>query len=186
MVSWPSQDAWICSLAAIPDMALGMVHGVVLPRHVPAARVFEIRDEDREMARRILGRGEKEEFLMQRFGFVVARILLAAIFLLSGAGKLVDVEDTSLDIAEIGLPFPALAAVAAGVLELACGLLLILGRKTGWAAAGLLLFMVPVTALFEHPFRGGMGALIDFLKNCAIMGGLLMVVLRETDAMLKK
>ena len=111
-----------------------------------------------------------------------ARLLLAAIFLLSGAGKLLDVPDTAADIAALGLPFPALGAVAAGVLELVCGVLLVLGLKSGWAAAGLLLFMVPVTVLFEHPFRGA-GALIDFLKNCAIMGGLLMVMMREQPAM---
>lgn len=119
---------------------------------------------------------------MERYAYPAARLLLAAIFLFSGIGKLVDVPDTAADIAELGLPFPALGAVLAGVLELVCGVLLLLGRKTGWAAAGLLLFMVPVTALFEHPFRGD-GALIDFLKNCAIMGGLLMVVLREGDIM---
>lgn len=117
-----------------------------------------------------------------RHAYFAARVLLAAIFLLSGAGKLLDVPDTAADIAALDLPFPALAAVAAGVLELVCGVLLVLGCKTGWAAAGLLLFMVPVTLLFEHPFRGGIGALIDFLKNCAIMGGLLMVVLREGEA----
>ena len=118
-----------------------------------------------------------------RCTYPVARVLLAAIFLLSGAGKLLDVPDTAADIAALGLPFPALGAIAAGVLELACGVLLVLGRKTGWAAAGLLLFMVPVTLLFEHPFRGGIGAWYDFLKNLAIMGGLLMVVLREGDVM---
>ena len=74
-----------------------------------------------------------------------------------------------------------LSAVFAGVLELVCGVLLVLGRKSGWAAAGLLLFMVPVPALFEHPRRGGVGARIDFLKNLSIMGGLLMVALREGE-----
>ena len=117
------------------------------------------------------------------FAYTAARFMMAAIFLLSGPGKLLDVPETAADIAALGLPFPALGAVAAGVLELACGVLLVLGRRTGWAAAGLLLFMVPVTLLFEHPFRGGIGAWYDFLKNLAIMGGLLLVVLREGDAM---
>jgi len=114
--------------------------------------------------------------------YPAARVLLAGIFLFSGGGKLLDVPDTAADIAALGLPFPALGGVAAGVLELVCGVLLVLGRKAGWAAAGLLLFMVPVTLLFEHPFRGE-GALIDFLKNCAVMGGLLMVVMREQAAL---
>ena len=117
-----------------------------------------------------------------RYGHAAARVLIAGIFLVSGAGKLTDVQETAADIAELGLPLPVLAALAAGVLELVCGVLLVLGRKTGWTAAALLLFMVPVTLLFEHPFRGP-GAIYDFLKNLAIMGGLLRVVLGEQDAM---
>lgn len=111
-----------------------------------------------------------------------ARLLLAAIFLLSGAGKLL-IRETAADIAALGLPFPALDAIAAGALELVCGVLLVLGLKTGWAAGALLLFMVPATPLFEHPFRGAVGPWYGFLKNLAVMGGLLPVVLREGDAM---
>ena len=117
-----------------------------------------------------------------RYGHFAARALLAGIFLVSGFGKLTDVQETAADIAELGLPLPVLAALAAGALELVCGLLLMLGRKTGWAAAALLLFMVPVTLLFEPPFRGP-GAIYDFLKNLAIMGGLLLAVLGERDTM---
>ena len=121
---------------------------------------------------------------IDRYGYVAARIMLAAIFLLTGCDKLVDVEDAAGDIAEIGLPFPTLLAVAAGLVELVCGALLALGRRTAWAAAGLLLFLVPVTVLMENPLRAGadFGAVIDFLKNLAILGGLLMVVLAERAA----
>ena len=120
--------------------------------------------------------------MVENRAYLAARVLQAGIFLFSGAVKLLDVLVTAADIVELGLPFPVLGAVGAGVLELVCGILLVLGRKTGWAAAALLLFMVPVTVLFEQPFRSD-GALIDFLKNCAIMGGLLLVVLGERDAM---
>ena len=113
---------------------------------------------------------------------VAARILLAGIFLVSGPAKLLDVHETAADIAALGLPFPVLAALAAGVLEVVCGVLLVLGLKSGWAAAALFLFMVPVTLLMEHPFRGP-GAVYDFLKNAAIMGGLLLAVAAEWDAL---
>ena len=121
---------------------------------------------------------------IDRYGYVAARIMLAAIFLLTGYDKLVDVENAAGDIAEIGLPFPTLLAIAAGLVELVCGALLALGRRTEWAAAGLLLFLVPVTVLIENPLRADadFGTVIDFLKNLAIMGGLLLVVLRERDA----
>ena len=56
-----------------------------------------------------------------------------------------------------------------------------MGRRTEWAAAGLILFLVPVTVLIENPLRAdaNFGTVIDFLKNLAIMGGLLLVVLME-------
>ena len=58
------------------------------------------------------------------------------------------------------------------------------GRRTEWAAAGLLLFLVQVTVLIENPLRedADFGTVIDLLKNLAIMAGLLLVVLRERDA----
>lgn len=110
--------------------------------------------------------------------------MLAAIFLLTGYDKLVDVDNAAGDIAEIGLPFPTLLAFVAGLVELVCGVFLALGRRTDRAAAGLLLFLVPVTVLMENPLRAdaNFGTVIDFLKNVAIMGGLLMVVLTERAA----
>ena len=121
---------------------------------------------------------------IDRYGYIAVRLMLAAIFLLTGYDKLVDNEDAAADIAQIGLPVPALLAVVAGLVEIVCGALLILGRRTAWAAAGLLLFLVPVTLLMENPLRADadFGTVIDFLKNLAIMGGLLMVVLAERAA----
>ena len=116
------------------------------------------------------------------YAHAAARAMLAAIFVVSGFGKLTDVHETAADIAALGLPLPVVAALAAGVVEVVGGALLALGRRTGWAAALLLLFMVPVTLLFEHPFRGP-GAVYDFLKNVAIMGGLLGAVLAEQHAL---
>ena len=118
------------------------------------------------------------------YGYVTARVLLAAVFLFTGYAKLADTQDAATDIAEIGLPLPVLLAVIAGVVELVCGILLVLGKQPLWAAVGLLLFLLPVTVLVENPFRAQLesGLPIDFLKNLSIMGGLLMVVLRERRA----
>ena len=107
--------------------------------------------------------------------------MLAAIFVVTGWDKLANTQDAVADIAEVGLPAPFLLAVLAGVVELACGLLLAVGWRAAWAAAGLLLFLLPVTLLLENPLAASadFGTLIDFLKNLAIMGGLLMVMLWE-------
>ena len=98
--------------------------------------------------------------------------------------KLADPQDAAADIGGAGLPAPFLLAVVAGVVEVVCGVLLAVGRRADWAAAGLVLFMLPVTVLLENPLAspGDFGALIDFLKNLAIMGGLLMVVLWRRGA----
>ena len=118
---------------------------------------------------------------IDRHGYAAGRIMLAAIFLLTGYDKLGDAGDPAGDIAEVGLPFPTLLAVVAGLVDVVCGVFLALGRRTEWAAAGLLLFLVPVTVLIENPLRAeaDFGTVIDFLKNLAIMGGLLLVVLME-------
>ena len=67
----------------------------------------------------------------------------------------------------------------AAVLEIGCGALLLLGKKTAGAAVGL--FLLPVTVLFENPFRASVerGAMMDALKKVAIMGGLVLVLLTE-------
>ena len=117
----------------------------------------------------------------RRYGYLAARVMLAAIFVVTGWDKLAAPRDAAADIAEVGLPAPLPLAVLAGVVELVCGVLLTVGWKAAWAAGGLLLFLLPVTVLLENPLAASAdsGTLIDFLKNLAIMGGLLMVALRE-------
>ena len=117
----------------------------------------------------------------RRYGYLAARVMLAAIFVVTGWDKLANTQDAVADIAEVGLPAPFLLAVLAGVVELACGLLLAVGWRAAWAAVGLLLFLLPVTLLLENPLAASadFGTLIDFLKNLAIMGGLLMIMLWE-------
>ena len=124
-------------------------------------------------------RDAKQTGAARSYGYLAARVMLAAIFVVTGWDKLANTQDAVADIAEAGLPAPFLLAVVAGVLELACGVLLAVGWRAAWAAVGLLLFLLPVTLLLENPLAspGDFGALIDFLKNLAIMGGLLMVVL---------
>ena len=54
----------------------------------------------------------------RRYGYLGARVMLAAIFVLTGWDKLADRQDAAADIAEVGLPAPVLLAVLAGVVEL--------------------------------------------------------------------
>lgn len=114
-----------------------------------------------------------------RYGSLVGRAALAAIFIVSGFGKLAGPAATAAYIASKGLPLPMAAAIAAGVLELAGGIALLAGYRTRSASLALTAFLVPATVLFHNPTGlVGMDAqmqLIHALKNLAIMGGLLSV-----------
>ena len=110
---------------------------------------------------------------------LVARVLLALLFIISGFGKIGGFEGTAGYIASKGLPFPQLMAAGAIAVELGAGLLLLVGYKARWAAMAIFLFMIPTTLIFHNfwsaPPDQAMMEQIGFLKNVSIMGGLLMV-----------
>jgi putative oxidoreductase len=103
------------------------------------------------------------------------RVLLAAIFVLSGIGKLADPSGSAGYIASVGLPAPQLALWGAIAVELLGGLALIAGYKVRLVAAVLAAFSVVTAALFHAQF-GDQTQLIMFLKNIAMAGGLMQVV----------
>jgi putative oxidoreductase len=102
------------------------------------------------------------------------RVLLAAIFLLSGFSKLADPAGTMAYIEAVGLPLPQLALALAIAVELLGGIALILGFKTRLVALGLAVFSV-VTAFAFHAAFSDPNQFIHFFKNIAITGGLLQV-----------
>ncbi|MFS2135798.1 DoxX family protein [Duganella sp. Dugasp56] len=106
---------------------------------------------------------------------VIGRILLAAIFVLSGFGKLMAPAATIGYIASSGLPFATLGLAIAIVVELGGGLLLAVGYKTRLVAAVLAGFSI-VTGLAFHHAVGDQNQMIHLLKNFAMAGGLLQVV----------
>jgi putative oxidoreductase len=113
-------------------------------------------------------------------GPLAGRVLLALIFVISGFGKITGFEGTVGYIASKGLPLPQLGAIIAIVIELGAGLLLLAGWQARWAATALFLFLIPTTLLF-HDFWSYTGSQarmqqIQFMKNLAIMGGMLYVM----------
>jgi putative oxidoreductase len=109
-------------------------------------------------------------------------VLLGNIFVWAGFGKATGFVATAGYIASKGLPLPELLAVAAIVLELGGGVLLILGWHARWAAMGLA-FACLFTAVFFHnfwdvPADQVRNQTIHFLKNCAIPGGMLLVIVQ--------
>ena len=105
----------------------------------------------------------------------VGRILVAAIFILSGLGKIGAPAATQGYIAAMGLPAPVLAYIGAIVVELGGGLLLLAGYRTRLVAAALAVFSI-VTAFVFHHALADQNQMIHFLKNFAMAGGLLQFV----------
>lgn len=105
----------------------------------------------------------------------IGRVLLAAIFILSGFGKLMAPAATIAYIQAMGLPLAGAGLAAAIVVELGGGLLLALGYQTRIAALVLAAFSV-VAGLIFHSAVGDQNQMIHLLKNFAMAGGLLQVV----------
>jgi putative oxidoreductase len=108
---------------------------------------------------------------------LIARWCLAAVFLFAGATKLIYFDQTQAYMASKGLTAIPLFLMGAALVELIGSLCLILGYKTRFGAAILLLFLIPTTFIF-HDFWNASGAEATvqqwmFLKNVAIFGGLL-------------
>ena len=111
----------------------------------------------------------------QDFVAVAGRVLIGVLFLLSGLSKLGAPAATQGYIASVGLPAPVIAYAAAVAVEVLGSLLLIAGVGTRFVAAGMAVFTL-ATALAFHNNFADQNQMIHFLKNIAIMGGLLQVV----------
>jgi putative oxidoreductase len=108
---------------------------------------------------------------------LMGRILLSVIFVVSGLGKIADWSHTAAYMTSQGMPAVPVFLTLAILIELVGGLALMFGWHTRIAALVLFLYLVPVTLTF-HSFWALAGPerqlqMTNFLKNLAIMGGLL-------------
>ena len=103
----------------------------------------------------------------------VGRVLLSALFLIEGLGKVSIREDVIMYMEDYGVPgilfFPAV------ILEILFPLILICGYKTKWIASIMALFTFTVAIIFHTDFSEGM-QMILFLKDIAIAGGFMIIV----------
>jgi putative oxidoreductase len=105
----------------------------------------------------------------------LGRILMSSLFLMSGVGKLADPVGTQAYIASKALPWPEAAYVIAVVIELGFGTALVLGYRTRIVAAVMAIFTL-ATGLTFHDNFADPKQLISFMKNIAITGGFLQVM----------
>src|ERR1700733_6754225 len=124
------------------------------------------------------------------------RILFCVIFIFSGASKLLDLATTAQMTEKIvipaalatytsqlegvtGMPMPQMLAIAAGALELICGIMIALNFGARFFAILLILFVAAAT-FYYHDFWNQTGAeaknnTVHALKNLSIIGALFMI-----------
>ena len=125
------------------------------------------------------------------------RILFAVLFIFSGAAKLLDLAATAQMTEKVvlpalvapytaqletltGMPMAQLLAIAAGGLEVLCGVMIALNLGARFFAVLLILFVATATFYF-HDFWNQTGVdarnnLVHALKNLSIIGALFMIV----------
>ena len=118
--------------------------------------------------------------VVEKFGPLVARILLAQIFVISGIAKLTHFDNTAAHMASVGLPLAKVLLVLTIAVEVGGGMALLLGWCARWAAGALFVFTF-LAAMVFHQFWNANPAtvtaqMVNFMKNLSIMGGMLYVM----------
>ena len=104
---------------------------------------------------------------------VLGRIFISSLFIIEAIRKFFSPDEGMMYMSDYGVPeilfYPSL------VFEFVVPLILIAGFKTRFFAFLLFLFVLSVTVIFHTDFSNNM-QMISFLKNLAIMGGLLIII----------
>ena len=110
---------------------------------------------------------------------LVARVLMGAIFVLSGIAKLTDPAGAIGHMERSGIPSADVLVYVAAFAEILGGLAVISGFLARVGAIGLVVFLA-ITTLVMHAFWNFQGQEmiqqnVQFMKNLALMGGLLLL-----------
>ena len=109
---------------------------------------------------------------------LIGRLLITLVFLASAATKIM-YWNGSADLVATKLPMPSLMLGASAAVEILGSLCLLLGFQARIAAFIVFLYLLPTTFIFHDFWNMQDGLRADnkmhFLKNLAVMGGLLMV-----------
>ena len=104
---------------------------------------------------------------------ILGRIFISSLFIVEAVRKFFSPDEGMMYMSDYGVPeilfYPSL------IFEFVVPLILIAGFKTKFFASLLFLFVLSVTVIFHTDFSNNM-QMISFLKNLAIMGGLLIII----------
>ncbi len=127
---------------------------------------------------------------VQQYGPLIGRLLLSNLFIVAGFKKITGFAGTA---GYMAAKMPSLdpslikfMLVLTIAIELGGGLMMLVGWQARWAATIIFLWMIPVTYLF-HAYWGlppdqMQMQFIQFQKNMAIMGALLLIVAQGPGA----
>lgn len=104
----------------------------------------------------------------------IARILLCFIFIVAGVSKITNFAGSQQYMTAYHVPVAAVLLVIAILIEILCGLSILLGFKARWGSIILVIYMVIITLIFHAKFSDPM-MFVMFQKNLAIIGGLLLI-----------
>lgn len=112
---------------------------------------------------------------------LIARILLAGIFITAGLSKIGGFEGTVGYIASKGLPFSGLIAALTIAVEVLGGIAIVIGYKARIAGFVLAVFTILAAVIFHNfwdaPADQAYIQNIMFMKNMSIAGGLLLLTI---------
>ena len=103
---------------------------------------------------------------------ILGRLLLSAIFLINGIGKIFNYEGTIQYMENFDVP--GYLIIPAITVEILFPILLIIGYYTKFSALVLSSFTLALAIIFHTDFSNQM-QLMSFLKNIAIAGGFLII-----------
>ncbi len=114
--------------------------------------------------------------IMDKYTGLVARVLMAVIFLMSGLSKIGAFEATQAYMEAMGVPEMVSGIILPFVivLEVGAAVSLIIGWKIRYSAYALAAFTFIAALLFHNNF-GDQIQMIMFMKNIAMVGGLLAI-----------
>jgi len=114
------------------------------------------------------------------YGPLVGRVLLALIFIIAGFGKITGFEGTVGYMQAYNMPMTQILAVIAIIIELGGGIMIAVGWKARWGAAAIFIFVLVASFVFHAfwavPADQAQLQNIMFMKNLAIMGGMLYII----------
>ena len=106
---------------------------------------------------------------------VLARLLMCSLFIWDGVLQLRNPAGTADHFASLDVPVSNIAVWVSIPIHLLGGLAILVGYKTRWAAA-LLVLLCLGTAFGVHLSAGDMDNMMNFYKNLVMAGGFLYVI----------